>query len=41
MSVYGVELLPDNIVECRNNLLAVVADYLNLDEADSIYGAAS
>ena len=30
MCVYGIELLPDNIVECRANLLAIFADYLAL-----------
>lgn len=41
MSVYGVELLPDNIVECRANLLEVLAEYLNLLESDDLYLAAS
>ena len=30
MYVYGIELLPDNIVECRSNLLAIFAEYLAL-----------
>jgi hypothetical protein len=41
MCIYGVELLPDNIVECRDNLLEVFAEYLGLDEMDDLYRAAS
>lgn len=41
MCIYGIELLPDNIVECRDNLLEVFADYLQLDETDNMYRAAS
>jgi hypothetical protein len=41
MCIYGVELLPDNIVECRDNLLEVFAEYLGLDEADDLYRTAS
>lgn len=41
MCVYGVELLPDNIVECRGNLLEIFAEYLGLDAADDLYRAAS
>ncbi len=40
MCCYGIELLPDNISECRANMLEVFADYLNLDEADELYRAA-
>lgn len=40
MCIYGVELLPDNIVECRANLLETFAEYLGLDEADDLYRAA-
>lgn len=29
MSVYGIELLADNVAECRENLLALFADFLN------------
>lgn len=36
-----IELLPDNIAECRANMLAVFAEYLNLtDDADETYRAA-
>ena len=41
MCTYGVELLADNIAECRANLLEVFAEYLNLSEADELYRAAS
>jgi hypothetical protein len=41
MCIYGIELLPDNIAECRANLLEILAEYLNLDESDALYRAAS
>jgi hypothetical protein len=41
MCTYGIELLTDNIAECRANMLEVFADYLNLDEAEDLYRAAS
>ena len=41
MCIYGVELLPDNIAECRDNLLEIFAGYLRLNEADDLYRAAS
>ena len=41
MCAYGVELLEDNIAECRANMLEVFADYLSLAEADDLYRAAS
>jgi hypothetical protein len=41
MCIYGVELLADNIAECRANVLEIFVDYLNLNEADDCYGAAS
>ncbi len=40
MSIYGIELLVDNIAECRANLLEILADYLNVDEANDLYRAA-
>jgi hypothetical protein len=40
MCIYGIELLDDNIVECRDNLLEIFAEYLRLDESDDLYGAA-
>ena len=41
MCTYGVELLTDNIAECRANLLEILADYLNLNESDDLYRTAS
>jgi hypothetical protein len=40
MCTYGIELLADNIAECRANMLEVFAEYLNLDEKDDLYRAA-
>jgi hypothetical protein len=40
MCIYGVELLPDNVAECRANLLEIVAGYLNLEESDDLSRAA-
>lgn len=40
-SIYGIELLADNIAECRAKLLQVLADYLSVDEDDLAYAAAS
>jgi len=40
MCVYGIELLPDNISECRSNLLEIFSKYLNLALADDLYRAA-
>lgn len=34
MCVYGIELLPDNILECQANLLAVYAKFLRLTDGD-------
>ena len=39
MCVYGIELLPDNIVECRANLLEIFAEYLALAPTDDLYRA--
>jgi hypothetical protein len=39
MCVYGIELLPDNIAECRDNLLAVLAEYLGITKSDPPYRA--
>ena len=41
MCVYGIELLADNIAECRANVLEVLAEHLNLDEADDLTLAAT
>jgi hypothetical protein len=40
MCTYGIELLADNIAECRVNMLDALADYLNLSETDEVYRAA-
>src|SRR5580692_2204851 len=41
MCIYGIELLADNIAECRANMLEILAEYLNIDESDDLYRAAS
>jgi len=41
MCIYGIELLPDNIAECRANLLEVLAVHSNLNGSDELYRAAS
>lgn len=41
MCIYGIELLADNIAECRKNLIEVFAGYLDPDESDDLYHAAS
>lgn len=41
MCIYGIELLLDNIEECRTNMLEVLVDYLGISEADDLYYAAS
>jgi|SRR5215208_5748794 len=41
MCIYGIELLPDNIAECRANLLEILAEYLHLEDTDDRYRAAS
>jgi len=41
MSLYGIELLADNIAECRANLLEVLIVHLQLDPADELVKAAT
>ena len=41
MCCYGIELLADNIGECRANMLEVLAEYLGLAAEDDLYIAAS
>jgi hypothetical protein len=41
MCIYGIELLPDNIAECRANLLEIFAEYLSVDASHELYRAAS
>src|SRR5215208_733810 len=40
MCTYGIELLADNIAECRANMLEILAECLNIDESDDLYRAA-
>lgn len=37
MCIYGIELLEDNISECKSNLLEIFSDYLNLNKEDVLY----
>jgi len=41
MCTYGIELLPDNIAECRANMLETLAGYVAVNESDDLYRAAS
>ncbi len=41
MSIYGIELLQDNVAECRQNLLEIIATYLRVGSSDRWYEAAS
>lgn len=41
MCIYGIELLMDNITECRENMLKILAEYLSIKETDDLYRAAS
>ena len=41
MCTYGIELLADNIAECRKNMLEIIAEYLKIEESDDLYLAAS
>ena len=40
MCIYGIELLADNIAECRGNLLEIFTEYLRLDPSDELHRAA-
>lgn len=40
MCIYGIEMLADNVAECRANLLEVFAAYLGLDDGDEWLTAA-
>lgn len=40
MCVYGIELLSDNIADCRANLLEIFAEYLNVEPSDDFHRAA-
>lgn len=41
MSIYGIELLDDNVAECRENLLSVIAEYLAVKPGDVWHIAAA
>lgn len=41
MCIYGIELLPDNMAECRENLLELFAEYLGLNAEEDLYRAAA
>lgn len=41
MSLYGIELLEDNIIECRKRLLDIFSSYLNIEKSNEFYRAAS
>lgn len=41
MCIYGIELLADNIADCRSHVLEIFARYLKLDESDEFHRAAS
>ena len=40
MCIYGIELLADNIAECRANMLEILTEYLDIDETDDLCRAA-
>jgi hypothetical protein len=40
MCIYGVELLEDNIAECKANLFKIFIEYLDINEEDVIYSCA-
>ena len=40
MCIYGIELLADNALECRKNLLDVLASYLKMGNAEDFFNAA-
>ena len=40
MCVYGIELLPDNVAECRDNLATTFARFLGVDPGSEWYRAA-
>lgn len=41
MCIYGIELLADNVRECRANLLAMITEYLRVNPGDNAYEAAA
>ena len=41
MSIYGIELLEDNVEECRSELLSIYAKFLKIDATNVWYKAAA
>ena len=41
MCIYGIELLEDNVAECREDMLQILIGYLDLDASDDLYRAAT
>jgi len=41
MCIYGIELLEDNVAECRDDMLQILAERLDLDQSDDLYRAAT
>ena len=41
MCIYGVELLKDNIAECKANLLEIYGSYLNVETNDKLHQSAA
>lgn len=41
MCIYGIELLPDNVAECRQNMLEVFDVFLGIDATDELHQAAT
>jgi hypothetical protein len=37
MCIYGIELLEDNIAECKANLMEIFSQYLNITSNDNLY----
>ncbi len=40
MCIYGIELLDDNVAECRANALEIFVEYTRVSEGDDLYRAA-
>jgi hypothetical protein len=40
MCIYGIELLPDNVEECRDNLLQVFDSFMGVDQTSKWHAAA-
>lgn len=40
MCIYGIELLPDNVVECKENMANTFCDFLGLDPSSELAKAA-